>query len=79
MSSLVIKIMEKYALFLILILIHFEEFLNLYTFAKKDEITINHSGRLVLLSDAKACWLWQYIPHLHMLNTVSVMFYHQIL
>lgn len=54
-SSLVIKIMEKYALFLILILIHFEEFLNLYTFAKKDKITINHSGRLVLLSDAKAC------------------------
>jgi len=33
--SLVRKIIEKYALFCILILIHFEEFQKLHTFAKK--------------------------------------------
>lgn len=46
---------------------------------QKKKITINYSGRLVLLSNGKAYWLWQYMPYLHMLNTVSVIFYHQIL
>lgn len=61
------KQMKKHALLCILILIRFEEFLKTHTFTKKQHnIATNYSGRLVLLSDAKAYWVMQMWPILPM-------------